>query len=151
MKDAKNKTSQQDHSSRCSMCGKEIHDTIRDSNNAFPFIGRCCNECDIKKVIPIRYALSKGYALLFIASDDSHGDVDVIIHPERLSLDDLHEKIGGYIEVVNLSHDYIAIVDEDGLLKGLPINKAWKLFEYSKDYPYPFVGNVLFMKKEQLK
>lgn len=151
MKDAKNNANQHKHASRCSICGKEIHDTIHDSNNAFPFVGKCCNECDIKKVVPIRYALSKGYAILFIASDDSHGGVDVITHPERLSLEDLQEKIGGYIEVVNLSDGYIAIVDEDGLLKGLPINKAWKLFEYSKDYPMPFVGNVLFMRKEQLK
>lgn len=135
---------------RCTLCGKEIG--LRDCNNASPFVGYCCNECNLKKVVPTRYALSKGYALLFKApSIGSNGGIDVISNPEKLSLEELQERVEGDIEVVNLSDGYIAIVNEEGRLLNLPVNRVWKKFEYSEDYPQPFVGNVLFMRKEQLK
>ena len=51
---------------KCSICGREIYDSVHDSHNAFPFKGKCCNECNIEKVIPIRIALSQGCALLFL-------------------------------------------------------------------------------------
>ena len=134
---------------RCSICGKEIDE--RESNNASPFKGRCCNECNIKKVVPTRYALSKKCALLFKApTTDSKGGIDCITHPENLSLHDLQEKVNGYIEMIDLHNDYILIVNEDGRLYDLPTNIAWSKMEMS-DLCVPLVGNVILMRKEQLK
>ncbi len=48
---------------KCSICGEkiepELHPTTGEviwehGNNADPFPGRCCNECNLKKVIPAR-------------------------------------------------------------------------------------------------
>lgn len=136
---------------KCSICKKEIYD-IRDSNNAFPFKGRCCNECNLKKVIPIRIALSQGYAMLFRVPLESYykGSMSVIVYPERLKLEDLQEKVGGCIETISLPDDYVAIVNEEGRLQNLPINRVWSMFYLSSKTP-TLVGNVLLMKKDQLK
>ena len=139
-----------DNKIHCCLCGKEIDE--RESNNAFPFKGRCCNECNIKKVIPTRYALSLKYALLFKApTTDSNGGIDVITHPEDLKLYDLQEKVNGYIEMIDLCNDYVLIVNENGRLFDLPTNIVWSKMEMS-DLCVPLVGNVILMrKKEQLK
>lgn len=134
---------------RCSICGKEIDE--RENNNAFPFKGRCCNECNITKVVPIRYALSQKYALLFKAPTSySKGGIDCITHPEKLKLHDLQKMVDGYIEVVDLYYDYILIVNEEGRLHNLPTNVAWSKMKMS-DLCVPLVGNVILMRREQLK
>lgn len=134
---------------RCSICGKKIDE--RESSNAFPFKGRCCNECDMKKVIPIRYALSQKYALLFKApTAHSKGGIDCITHPERLKLHDLQEKVNGYIEIIDLHNDYVLIVNEEGKLHNLPTNVVWSKMEMS-DLCDTLVGNIVLMRKEQFK
>lgn len=41
---------------KCCICGKKIEE--RESNNASPLKeGRCCNDCNVKVVIPHRYKL----------------------------------------------------------------------------------------------
>lgn len=130
---------------RCSICGKEINE--RESNNASPFKGRCCNECNIKKIVPTRYALSKGYALMFDAFDNK---VDCIIHPEKLKLKDLQDRVNGYIEPIFLDNTYVVIVNEEGRLKNLPVNRPWSKTKWS-ELCVPLVGNVILMRKEQLK
>lgn len=133
----------------CCLCGKEIDE--RESNNASPFKGRCCNECNVKKVVPTRYALSQKYALLFKAPTTYlTGGVDCIIHPESLTLHDLQEKVEGYIEIIDLHNDYVLIVNEEERLYDLPTNVAWSKMEMS-DLCVPLVGNVILMRKEQLK
>lgn len=133
----------------CCLCGKEIDE--KESNDASPFKGRCCNECNIKKVVPTRYALSKKYALLFKAPTTySEGGIDCITHPERLELHDLQEKVDGYIEIVDLHNDYVLIVNEDGRLYNLLTNVIWSMMKMS-DLCVPLVGNVILMRKEQLK
>lgn len=134
---------------RCSICGKKIDK--RESNNASPFKGRCCNECNVKKVVPTRYALSQKYALLFKAPTTYlEGGVDCITHPENLKLHDLQEKVNGYIEMIDLHNGYVLIVNEEGLLYNLPTNVAWSKMKMS-DLCVPLVGNVILMRKEQLK
>ena len=46
------------------------------------------------------------------------------------SLEELHEFIGGWIEIVRLDNEKIMVVDEEGKLKGLPFNVAATL-EYN--------------------
>lgn len=133
----------------CCLCGKEINE--RESNNASPFKGRCCNECNVKKVIPTRYALSRKYALLFKAPTTySEGGIDCITHPECLELHDLQEKVDGYIEIIDLCNDYVLIINEEGHLHDLPTNVVWSKMEMS-DLCVPLVGNIILMRKEQLK
>jgi len=39
----------------CSICGKEYEGH---GNNAHPYPGRCCDECNTKHVIPARFKLA---------------------------------------------------------------------------------------------
>jgi hypothetical protein len=39
------------------------------------------------------------------------------------SLDDLQKHVGGWIEVAHRNEDETVLVDEEGLIKGLPVNK----------------------------
>ena len=136
----------------CCFCGKTIKGN--QANNAWPFKGYCCNECNLKKTILARMSFLEGYALLFRVSDDSSdrglNGLDAIINPALLTLRDLQEKVGGYIEPIHLSDGYVALVDEDGKLKGLPVNRLWSKF-YLSDECVPLVGNVLLIKEEFLK
>ena len=69
-----------------------------------------------------------GYAL--IGDDTLHG---------------MQQLVGGYIEIVRpayLRRPYVMIVDEEGMLKGLPINNTGSLL-----YNGPIVGDVLILKE----
>lgn len=128
----------------CSICGREF---TENSNNASPFKGECCTECSITKVIIIRAALIQGYAILFDAYKNS---ISCITNPEKLTLESLQETVGGYIEIVDLSNDYIAIVNKEYRLKNLPINRPWLKTEMS-DLCSSLYGNVILVKKGALK
>ena len=57
----------------------------------------------------------------------------------------MQEFVGGYIEIVRpayLRRPYVMIVNEEGLLKGLPINNTGSLL-----YGAPIVGDVLILKE----
>lgn len=76
----------------------------------------------------------------------------LIAHPERgrltertvesLTLDVLQKAVGGYIEhapVAGLTEEHIVmLVNEDGLLAGLPVNENMR--------PFFYVGNCVFVK-----
>lgn len=78
----------------------------------------------------------------------------LIVHPERghitertlekVTLEDLQRAVGGYIEhapVAGLSEENIAmLVNEEGLLAGLPVNENL--------LPFFYVGDVVFVKLE---
>lgn len=49
----------------------------------------------------------------------------------------LQKAVGGYIETVTMSGDCCLVCDEEGLLKGKPLNKA------ASRLGTPFVGDVL--------
>jgi hypothetical protein len=61
------------------------------------------------------------------------------------SLKELQEAVGGYIEMVYLPNG-IMVVNEEGLLKGLPLNQL-----ASQLAGQPIVGNVLVCDREQIK
>tara|TARA_Y100000034_G_C6733617_1_gene325149 strand:- start:285 stop:578 length:294 start_codon:yes stop_codon:yes gene_type:complete len=77
-----------------------------------------------------------------------------ILNKTKLSLKDMQDYVGGYIEVVSLSDGSQMVLDEEGKLKDKPINyEATKRYvgeEYDDtcatwDYDY-VVGDVLILK-----
>ena len=58
---------------------------------------------------------------------DSKGRCVVISNDKPLSLYSLQKLVGGYIEFVPCG-DYTACINEDGLLKKLPVNQAYPQF-----------------------
>tara|TARA_R110002074_G_scaffold185817_1_gene351206 strand:+ start:252 stop:497 length:246 start_codon:yes stop_codon:yes gene_type:complete len=61
------------------------------------------------------------------------------------SLKQMQDAVGGYIELVRLTDDDIMVVNEEGLVFGLPINE-----HASKIAGQSIVGNVLMCKGEDL-
>lgn len=57
------------------------------------------------------------------------------------TLEELQKEVGGYIQTCNLGNGLIAIVDEEGILKGLPANAI---------IPYYGVisGNIIFARDD---
>lgn len=63
----------------------------------------------------------------------------------------LQEQIGGYWEIVrprNLPKPYCMIVDEEGMLKGLPINFVGSYLYDSHNHGTPIVGNIIILREE---
>ena len=61
-------------------------------------------------------------------------------------LREVQKMIGGYVEVVYLRDGRIMLVDEEGLLKGLPLNRA-----ASRMAGRPIVGNALVMPNDMFR
>ena len=127
----------------CSICGKEFLNSY--SNNASPFKGECCDDCNNNIVLPLRLALyNKKLAL--VITNDSISTVDA----SKLTLKEMQKIVDGYVEPIFLNNQYVALVDEDGRLKHKPINYVWSMLEIS-DECVSLVGTVILMKKEMLK
>lgn len=139
----------------CSFCEKEI-DT-RHSNNADPFKGRCCEECNLEYVIPTRYGLALNKAILFVQTD-SESKVEMIEEDiKNLDIKDYRTLVGEgefvRIEPVIFDVDnttYVALVEEDAIAHGRKLNKMWKKFRYSKN-TRPLYGNVLLLRYDNMK
>lgn len=74
-------------------------------------------------------------------------DQVVVLQVRRSDLDDLdffHRYIKGFIEIVRLHDDVVMIVDDEGKMKGLPINKAATCLYNCDDV---IVGSALVMKR----
>lgn len=57
--------------------------------------------------------------------------------------------VGGYIEIVHpkgLPNPYIMIVNEEGLLRDLPLNKTGSVLYQTYIHGYPIVGDIVIMK-----
>ena len=78
----------------------------------------------------------------------------------RFSLEELHDFVGGYIEIVQIRPgEYglltvrpgdIMICNEDGHRLGLPVNRtASTIYNASGGQPFPVVGDVLIAKYPQ--
>jgi len=63
-----------------------------------------------------------------------------------LTLDLMHNIVGGYIEMIPLPEDEFIICNEDGTRLGLPINKKASDL-YKKDI---IVGDVIIAKKNEI-
>ena len=60
------------------------------------------------------------------------------------------EVVGGYIEIVNprgLKDPFCFICNEEGLLKGLPINLIGSVWYGTLEHGHPIVGNIVVMKE----
>lgn len=70
-----------------------------------------------------------------------------VLQVRRSDLDDLdffHRYIKGFIEIVRVHEDVVMIVDDEGKMKGLPINKAATCLYNCDD---TIVGPALVMKR----
>lgn len=69
------------------------------------------------------------------------------------SLEELQGYIGGHIEIVPLTKDRLMIVDEEGKLKGLPLNiPATKIYnDESFCVTDTIVGNALVCKRSEVR
>lgn len=59
------------------------------------------------------------------------------------------EAVGGYIEIVYpalLEKPYLMIVNEEGLLQGLPLNTTGSFLYRTQIHGQPIVGNAVIMK-----
>lgn len=122
---------------KCSICGKEIKS---DEKCLTPIVGvNCCNECNNKVVEPFKVLMStlqKQNAALLITQDEAR----IYIPKDKyFTLKELQDAVEGNIELApRIFDDYLTVVNEEGILKGLPFNTiAYKLFEVE------YVGNVL--------
>ena len=61
------------------------------------------------------------------------------------TLDDLQQIVAGYIELVYLSDSEIMVVNEEGLLKGLPPNREASLLAQR-----PIVGDVVIVDQDEI-
>jgi len=126
---------------KCCICGKEI---VGYGNSPSPIAGnRCCDECNMKIVMPVRIFLrsldNEKHALLI-----KEHEVQVVKPKDKyFTLKELQTAVDGYIEILpSCFTTYLDVVNAEGRLKGLYFNKiAYLLFD--RDY----VGNVLVCPK----
>lgn len=62
----------------------------------------------------------------------------------------IRKELGGYIEIVRprrLTAPYCMIVDEEGLLKGLPINPIGCYLYETDKHMQPIVGDIIIMRE----
>lgn len=61
----------------------------------------------------------------------------------------VQKEIGGYMEIVKpkrLNEPFCMIVDEEGLIKGLPPNQIGSYLHETDKHGHPIVGDILIMK-----
>lgn len=69
----------------------------------------------------------------------------------EFTLEELQGLVGGYIEMVPLSGQII-VCDEEGLLKGLPVNKRATIVARALGWSGDsFVGNVVICDKKYIR
>lgn len=127
---------------KCCICGKEIEGH---GNNPFPIAGKtCCDECNVKVVLPYRIFLSriraKDAALMITPTELK------LIKPsgKYFSLKELQKAVDGYIEIGSeILPDFLTVVNEEGLLIGLERNRLASIL-FDKEY----VGNALLVPRK---
>ena len=108
---------------KCCICGKEIMEKY--GNNPWPVKeeGECCDDCNIKYVIPARIEMSTQEVDTITA---------LLVEPGRQprtveianELKSLQDAVGGYIEVVYPFKDPVCLImNEEGKIIGLPQNR----------------------------
>lgn len=73
-----------------------------------------------ESILPEKKDTSK---LVMVTTSSSNGTKVTEIDDIEPTLDELQEMVGGYIEIVSLANGDQMIVNEEGKIKGLPINK----------------------------
>lgn len=63
---------------------------------------------------------------------------------KKISLKEMQEIVGGYIEIVPLNNDKLFVCNEEGKIKGLPYNsKASEYFEKHTGHYDKIAGDVI--------
>jgi hypothetical protein len=71
------------------------------------------------------------------------------IEDERPSLEKAQELVGGFVELIELTSGDQLLVNEEGLLKGLPLNEyATYIASHMSNltYPYGIKGNAVLLQ-----
>jgi len=122
---------------KCTICSKPIEGY---QNNPAPFRGdACCDECNAKVIIPARIFLGriKNKQAMILEEDNSLRFIQT--EGRVLSLEQLQEAVKGYIEIFPKKiPGYLVIVNEEGLLKDMKLNRLAELA-----YGIKAVGPVL--------
>lgn len=66
-------------------------------------------------------------------------------------LDELQAMVGGYIEIVSAGKGKIMIIDDDGKLKGKPVNNAATMIFMQAGYCDIIAGDALVCDSEMVK
>jgi hypothetical protein len=89
-------------------------------------------------------------ALLLLTDGDSEEAYPQ--HGQAFTLEELRHFIKGYIEVVRIDENHFLIVDEEGRLKNLPINKqATEIFRKTRDPDGIIVGNAVLCDDTEIE
>lgn len=68
------------------------------------------------------------------------------------TLEELQERVGGIIELVDYTETKYMVVNEEGRLLSLPMNlTATRMLSIERPIPFPIVGDVLVIDKTQMK
>ena len=94
----------------------------------------------------ILFCNKEGENMAFIINASGNETEVIPKNGTNFELDELQEAIGGYIELVSLTGGKLLIVDEEGLLKSLPINTKASMLARK-----PIVGTAIVCKDNQLK
>jgi hypothetical protein len=81
----------------------------------------------------------------------TNGDIGYVRFEKKPSLKQMQDIVGGYIEITTIPFleeqgDYIAIVNEEGMLNRLPVNHLTNALFGAYLY-----GDIIIMKKEYLQ
>ena len=130
---------------RCAICNEDIKGV---EHNAFPVVsGVCCERCNNQVVIPFQsYQLGKNTREALVINPDYSIK---IVRPigEKFQLKELQEEVQGYIEYYPTNNPrYKIIVNEEGLLMRLPMNKL-----SSNIFGIHAVGNVVIVPKKLIE
>lgn len=68
------------------------------------------------------------------------------------TLEELKSVVGVYIEIVQLTEDYLMVINEEGKLLDLPINVvATRVYRASRNTDDFIVGNVLICSNKEIE
>jgi hypothetical protein len=108
----------------------------------------------MKKTTAILYKLDKSII-------DKQGIANLSIEhlePENgktYELDEMQKAVEGYIEIAGTisidNKNYTIVVNEEGLIKDLPINHGFWWAHGNKEGKHKYVGNVLLIPEEMLE
>ena len=71
---------------------------------------------------------------------------------KAFTLEELKSVVGGYIEIVQLTEDYLMVINEEGKLLDLPINVvATRVYRASRNTEDFIVGNVLICSNKEIE
>lgn len=127
---------------RCCICKKEIKGY---GNNAFPAgNSTCCDECNIKVVVPYRLLL-RNYEKEDTALLVTPNELKLVKPKDKyFTLKELKQSVNGYIELgMEVLPHFLTVVNEEGLIRKFKFNElAYHLFGIE------VYGNALIVPKK---